>query len=197
MQGVYRTLETAAPSNATVFVTGESGTGKELAAEAVHPLSPRAGGPFVALNCVAIPAELIETELFGHVEGAFTGAVRDRDGAIRQAAGGTLFLDEICEMQIDLQSRLLHPLQPGTYQPVGGRTVHDAERITMRGTGGAPAAGASTDPSAWSSEREVTPLAAIERAITLCDGNIPRAAGFLGVSPSTLYRKRQAWAAAG
>jgi two-component system repressor protein LuxO len=318
MQGVYRTLEAAAPSNATVFVTGESGTGKELAAEAVHRLSKRADGPFIALNCAAIPADLVESELFGHVKGAFTGAVRDRPGAVAQAEGGTLFLDEICEMQIDLQSKLLRLLQSGTYQPVGGREVRPADirvvcatnrdplasvragrfredlyyrlnvlpvhlpplrereddvvRIAQsllvafaaeedrrferladdaaaalmahdwpgnvrelqnvlrravvladdveltaamlpiaaapRGMASpsvppAPATSATadaTDPSAWRDIGDVRTLAAveraaIERAIALCDGNVPRAAGVLGVSPSTLYRKRQAWAA--
>jgi DNA-binding NtrC family response regulator len=326
MQGVYRIVESAAPSNATVFVTGESGTGKELAAEAIHQLSPRRGKPFVALNCGAIPENLIESEIFGHVKGSFTGAVADRIGAARQADGGTLFLDEICEMQTDLQSKLLRFLQTGTLRPVGGTklekvdvrivcatnrdpmaevragrfredlyyrlhviplelpplreregdvlliasafleryakeerrrfrgfdegaqatlaaypwpgnvrelqnvirravVMHDGEAMTAamlplaRGdlppavrTPSAPASAPvapSTTTSAmgsdfadWRGEADITALwrvekAAIDRAIALCQGNIPRAAAFLGVSPSTIYRKKQAWAAGG
>jgi DNA-binding NtrC family response regulator len=329
MQGVYRTIEAAAPSGAPVFVTGESGTGKELAAEAIHQLSPRRTGPFVPLNCGAIPRDLVESEIFGHVKGAFTGAVADRAGAAKQANGGTLFLDEICEMQIDLQTKLLRFLQTGAFQPVGSgklqqvdirvicatnrdpltevqagrfredlyyrlhvvpiqmpplrereedviliaralleryageerkgfrRLADDAEsvlrgydwpgnvrqlqnvirnavvmndgealtapmlkiaglapRAALHAPGSAapPAAeprpeaagGAAlrTDPGSWHAEQDVVPLwqvekAAIERTIELCAGNIPRAAAFLGVSPSTLYRKRQAWEAEG
>jgi DNA-binding NtrC family response regulator len=325
MQGVYRTIESAAPSNATVFVTGESGTGKELAAEAIHQLSPRRGKPFVAINCGAIPENLIESEIFGHVKGSFTGAVADRPGAARQADGGTLFLDEICEMQTDLQSKLLRFLQTGTLRAVGGTklekvdvrivcatnrdpmaevragrfredlyyrlhviplelpplreregdvlliagafleryakeerrrfrgfdqaaeaalaaypwpgnvrelqnvirravVMHDGEAMTAamlplaRGdlpasarapslpasvAAAAPApAGPATrsDFADWHSEGDIVALwrvekAAIDRAIALCQGNIPRAAAFLGVSPSTIYRKKQAWAA--
>ena len=327
MQGVYRIVESAAPSNATVFVTGESGTGKELAAEAIHQLSSRRGKPFVALNCGAIPENLIESEIFGHVKGSFTGAVADRIGAARQADGGTLFLDEICEMQTDLQSKLLRFLQTGTLRPVGGTklekvdvrivcatnrdpmaevragrfredlyyrlhviplelpplreregdvlliasafleryakeerrrfrgfdegaqatlaaspwpgnvrelqnvirravVMHDGEAMTAamlplaRGdlplavrTHSAPASAPAAAPSPatsamasdfadWRSEADITALwrvekAAIDRAIALCQGNIPRAAAFLGVSPSTIYRKKQAWAAGG
>lgn len=120
MRGVYRTIDAAAPSKATVFITGESGTGKELCAEAIHRASPRAKGPFVAVNCAAIPEDLMESELFGHVKGAFTGATSTRDGAASRADGGTLFLDEICEMDINLQSKLLRFLQTGTVQKVGG-----------------------------------------------------------------------------
>ena len=100
MQAVYRILKSAAPTNATVFVTGESGTGKELAAEALHQLSKRRTGPFVVVNCAAIPKDLIESEIFGHVHGAFTGAVADRKGAACRPHGGTLFLDEIGEMDL-------------------------------------------------------------------------------------------------
>ncbi|CAK0775094.1 Regulatory protein LuxO [uncultured Gammaproteobacteria bacterium] len=119
MQGVYRIIDSAARSRATVFITGESGTGKEVCAEAVHRMSARAGKPFVALNCGAIPKDLIESELFGHVKGAFTGAIRDREGAAKLADGGTLFLDEICEMDISLQPKLLRFLQTGLIQRVG------------------------------------------------------------------------------
>jgi two-component system repressor protein LuxO len=305
MQAVYRTLETAASSRATVFITGESGTGKELAAEAVHRLSPRRDGPFIAINCAAIPKELIESEVFGHVRGAFTGAVADRIGAAQAADGGTLFLDELCEMDLALQGKLLRFIQSGTYQPVGSTVVrrtdvrfvcatnrdpleevragrfredlyyrlhvvpvslpplrergedviaiaeamlarsaaeegktfrgfaadakaalrahrwpgnvrelenavrtaavlHDGEWVTaamlplpMRESAAAPARRAP-DPDPV---RAIRPLAelereAIERAVELCGGNIPKAAAHLGISPSTLYRKRAAWGAA-
>lgn len=127
MQAVYRIIESAAPSRASVFITGESGTGKELCAEAVHRQSPRAKRPFVALNCAAIPKDLIESEIFGHVKGAFTGATSDRDGAAAQARGGTLFLDEICEMDVSLQSKLLRFIQTGTFQKVGGARPEEAD----------------------------------------------------------------------
>jgi two-component system repressor protein LuxO len=330
MQGVYRIVESAAPSNATVFVTGESGTGKELAAEAIHQLSPRRGKPFVAINCGAIPENLIESEIFGHVKGSFTGATVDRMGAARQADGGTLFLDEICEMQTDLQTKLLRFLQTGTLRPVGGTklekvdvrivcatnrdpaaevragrfredlyyrlhviplelpplreregdvlliasafleryakeerrrfrrldegaqaalaaypwpgnvrelqnvirravVMHDGEEMTAAmlplarsepTSAGRPQPVPAPPPSAtaqpqvenraeagsdfafWRNEADIMALwriekAAIDRAIALCQGNIPRAAAFLGVSPSTIYRKKQAWTTGG
>jgi len=119
MQAVYRTIESAAKSKASVFITGESGTGKEVCADAIHRKSERADKPFVALNCGAIPKDLVESEIFGHVKGAFTGAVQDRTGLAGQANGGTLFLDEICEMELSLQPKLLRFLQTGTFQRVG------------------------------------------------------------------------------
>jgi two-component system repressor protein LuxO len=308
MQAVYRILENAAASRATVFVTGESGTGKELAAEAVHALSPRAAGPFVPLNCAAIPKDLIESEIFGHVRGAFTGAVADRPGAARAADGGTLFLDEICEMDLALQGKLLRFIQTGTFVPVGatrplhtdvrfvcatnrdplaevraGRfredlyyrlhvvpvalpplrergqdvmllaeaflarsaaeegkrftrfapdaaallrahrwpgnvrelenairtavVLHDGETVTaamlpVTVHGGATPPAALAAPRPADPARRIRPLAEVEReaiedAIRLCGGNVPKAAAFLGVSPSTLYRKREAWAQRG
>jgi two-component system repressor protein LuxO len=316
MQAVYRVLETAAQSKATVFITGESGTGKELAAEAVHRLSPRHAGPFVPINCAAIPKDLIESEIFGHVRGAFTGAVADRIGAAQAADGGTLFLDELCEMDLSLQGKLLRFIQSGTFQPVGSTQVrrsdlrfvcatnrdpleevkagrfredlyyrlhvvpvrlpplrergedviaiaeamlarasaeegkrflgfsedakaallahrwpgnvrelenvvrtavvlHDAERVEahmlpLRAAPPAepappppPPAAVRVEPVARAADpaRLIRPLAdiereAIERAVELCDGNIPKAAAHLGISPSTLYRKRAAWGAA-
>jgi two-component system repressor protein LuxO len=119
MQSVYQIINSAANSKATVFITGESGTGKELCAKAVHQASPRSAKPFVALNCAAIPKDLIESEIFGHLKGAFTGAIANREGAAGQADGGTLFLDELCEMDINLQSKLLRFIQTGCYQQVG------------------------------------------------------------------------------
>ena len=330
MQAAYRTIEAAAASDATVFITGESGTGKELAAEAIHKLGRRRAKPFVAINCGAIPRELISSELFGHLKGSFTGAIATRAGAVEQADGGTLFLDEICEMQLDLQPELLQFLQTGTFRPVGsertekvdvrvicatnrdplaevsaGRFREDLyyrlhvvplsmpplrerdddiieiaqeflarfserERKTLRSlsdegarkllaydwpgnirqlqnvirnaivmndtqiidapmlaipdntrlearpetrpatpvtsslsaprakldisTGESPE-GVLLDPGRWRSPSDVVSLeliehAAIERAVDVCDGNIPRAATYLGVSPSTIYRKR-------
>jgi two-component system repressor protein LuxO len=129
MQAVYRTIESVAPSKASVFITGESGTGKELAADAIHRTSPRRGRAFVALNCAAIPKDLLESEIFGHVKGAFTGATADRVGAAQAADGGTLFLDEICEMALDIQVKLLRFIQTGTVQPVGGSRV---EKVDVR-----------------------------------------------------------------
>ncbi|MBW8192474.1 sigma-54 dependent transcriptional regulator [Neiella marina] len=120
MQQVYKMIEAVAPSKATVFITGESGTGKEVCAEAIHQQGPRANKPFVALNCGAIPKELMESEIFGHVKGAFTGAQRERRGAASLADGGTLFLDEIGEMDMDLQTKLLRFVQTGRFQRVGG-----------------------------------------------------------------------------
>ncbi|WP_135078848.1 sigma-54 dependent transcriptional regulator [Terasakiella sp. SH-1] len=119
MQRVYTIIDSAADSKATVFITGESGTGKEVCAEAIHKKSNRAKGPFIAINCGAIPKDLIESELFGHVKGAFTGALKDRDGSVRSAHGGTLFLDEICEMDMALQPKLLRFLQTGSFNKVG------------------------------------------------------------------------------
>jgi len=123
MTAVYKMIESVARSNASVFITGESGTGKEVCAEAIHKSSPRAKRPFVPLNCAAIPKDLIESEIFGHVKGAFTGATSDRDGAAARADGGTLFLDEICELELNLQAKLLRFLQSGTVQKVGSDSL--------------------------------------------------------------------------
>lgn len=119
MQAVYGMIEDAAPSRASVFIMGPSGTGKELCAESIHQLSPRTGKRFIALNCAAIPENLMESEIFGHVKGAFTGATSDRKGAAVLADGGTLFLDELCEMPLDLQTKLLRFIQTGQVVPVG------------------------------------------------------------------------------
>ncbi len=308
MQAVYRIIDSAASSKATVSITGESGTGKELCAEAVHRMSPRRDRPFIAINCAAIPKDLMESEIFGHVKGAFTGAISDHVGAAKRADGGTLFLDEICDMDPNLQTKLLRFVQTGSFTPVGGSTVqrvdvrfvcatnrdplaeveagrfredlyyrlhvipiempplrergedvrelaeafldsiaaeegksfeglseeatalitaydwpgnirqlHNVMRSIvvlneggtvsetmlpqiLRREGGTPgAAGAKADQRASEGDG-VVPLwlierRAIENAITLCEGNIPKAAELLRISPSTIYRKRQAWAA--
>ncbi len=121
MQGVYRMITRVLRNDLTVLILGESGTGKELVAEAIHQLGHRKTGPFVAVNAAAIPAELIESELFGHEKGAFTGAVSQAIGKFEQANGGTLFLDEIGDMPIEAQTRLLRALQSGRIRRVGGR----------------------------------------------------------------------------
>ncbi|MEN9588017.1 MAG: sigma-54 factor interaction protein [Pseudomonadota bacterium] len=119
MQAVYKTIETVAQSRVPVFIYGESGTGKELAADAIHRSSSRVKRPFIALNCAAIPKDLIESELFGHVKGSFSGATVDRNGAFIEADQGTLFLDEIAEMDINVQAKLLRVLQTGEVRRVG------------------------------------------------------------------------------
>jgi two-component system NtrC family response regulator len=123
MRRVHKAIGMLADSNATVLITGETGTGKELVARAIHDHGHRAGKPFVAVNCAAIPAELMESELFGHVRGAFTGAVGDRKGAFREAAGGTLLLDEIGDMDLAMQAKILRVLQERVVTPIGGRPV--------------------------------------------------------------------------
>jgi two-component system repressor protein LuxO len=309
MRQLFKRIEKVAHSRAPAFITGESGTGKELCAEAIHRLSGRASGPFVPINCGAIPKELMESEIFGHLKGSFTGAISDRDGAARLADGGTLFLDEVCEMDLTLQTKLLRFLQTGLVHRVGAPS---AEKVDMRivcATNRNPAEavragqfrtdlfyrlhvlpihmpalrerggdiillaqhflmltaseehkeplqisdGASAALLAYQwpgnvrelqntvrqavvlhegpmletfmlpdyiqslqgqpAEIDITSLrssgagyprpnelwkierGAIERAIESCGGSIPKAAKLLGVSPSTLYRKREAWAA--
>ena len=311
MQALYRIIESAAPSKATIFITGESGTGKEVCAEAIHRASPRRERPFVAINCAAIPKDLMESEIFGHVKGAFTGAQAAREGAASRADGGTLFLDEICEMDLDLQSKLLRFTQTGRFMKVGSSreekvdirfvcatnrdpltevrehrfredlyyrlhvipvhlpplrereddvilvakkllldyaqeegkgfrgfepdaedairaypwpgnvrelqnvlrnvvVLNDGDRLTREVLPEPVRQSMGKDPLAAVDARQhavippadlsgaVVPLReverrAIEHAVGLCDGNIPRAAAMLEVSPSTIYRKRQAW----
>jgi two-component system nitrogen regulation response regulator GlnG len=130
MQEIYRTLARLVGTDLTVMIAGESGTGKELVARALHDFGKRRGGPFVAINMAAIPRELIESELFGHERGAFTGATQRHVGRFEQAEGGTLFLDEIGDMPLEAQTRLLRVLQEGEYTLVGGRTpIHTDVRI--------------------------------------------------------------------
>jgi DNA-binding NtrC family response regulator len=124
MQSVVRTVERVAPSDVSILITGESGTGKEVIADLIHAMSPRNKGRIIKINCAALPRELIESELFGSVKGAFTGAHSDREGLFRQAEAGTLFLDEISEMPVDTQSKLLRVLQDQEVRPVGGKTSY-------------------------------------------------------------------------
>ena len=124
MQRVFELIERLAPTDAPILLTGESGTGKEQIARALHRRSLRAEGPFVALNCAALPVHLLESELFGHEKGAFTGASERRLGLLRQAHHGTLFLDEIGDMAIDLQPKLLRVLQEGRVRPLGSDSEH-------------------------------------------------------------------------
>jgi DNA-binding NtrC family response regulator len=121
MQAVYSLIRQVAPSNAAVFVTGESGTGKELVARAVHNLSQRSNGPFVAINCAALPETLMESELFGHEKGAFTGAVERRGGCFELAQRGTILLDEIAEMPVGTQAKLLRVLEDSKIRRLGGK----------------------------------------------------------------------------
>jgi len=126
---VQKMIGVAAASDASIFVLGETGTGKELVARAIHQHSQRARRPFVPVNCAAIPTELLESELFGHVRGAFTGAIAARAGRFREADGGTLFLDEIGDMSLSMQAKLLRVLQDGMITPVGSSSV---EQVNVR-----------------------------------------------------------------
>jgi len=125
MRSLLGEAQTAARSNASILIRGETGTGKERLARFVHDASPRAGGPWVTVNCAAIPEHLLESELFGHVKGAFTGATGSHTGLVRAAHGGTLFLDEIGDMPLDLQAKLLRVLEDRKVRPVGSTVEHD------------------------------------------------------------------------
>jgi DNA-binding NtrC family response regulator len=134
MRQLFALLDRAARTDGTILILGETGTGKDLAAEAIHVASPRAGGPFVVVDCGAIPASLMESELFGHERGAFTGAVARRVGAFESADGGTLFLDEIGELPLDLQPKLLRALEKRTVKPVGGETTRQLDLRVVAAT---------------------------------------------------------------
>jgi len=134
MQTVMRTIERIAPSDVSILITGESGTGKEVVADLIHALSHRAKGPMVKVNCAALPHELIESELFGAVRGAYTGAHMDREGLFRQADSGSLLLDEISEMPIDTQTKLLRVLQEKEVRPIGGRNLYKVNCRIMAAT---------------------------------------------------------------
>jgi len=129
MKDIFAKIQRAAPVDSTVLILGESGTGKELVAQALHHNSPRKKGPFVAVNCAAVPATLVESELFGHVRGAFTGATDRRIGRFEQADGGTLFIDEIGDFELGLQAKLLRVLETFMVTPVGG---HEDRKVNVR-----------------------------------------------------------------
>ena len=127
MQEVYLALDKMAHANSSVFIQGENGTGKELVAKAIHYYSPRKDNVFLAVNCSAFNDNLLDSELFGHVKGAFTGAIRDKKGLFAQASGGTLFLDELGDTSPPMQVKLLRVLQEGTFLPVGSNTVQKCD----------------------------------------------------------------------
>ncbi len=139
MQTIYETIESVAKSDANVLIVGESGTGKELIANAIHYNSLRAKKPFVKVNCAALPKELIESELFGHTRGAFTGAHADKDGLIQHAAGGSLLLDEIAEMPVELQPKLLRVLQERSYRKIGSERTYTVDFRLITSTNRPPA----------------------------------------------------------
>jgi DNA-binding NtrC family response regulator len=138
MQEVFRLIERVGPTEASVLLTGESGSGKELAAQSIHECSPRRGGPFIAINCGAIPAGLIEAELFGYEKGSFTGAVRAHAGVFERAQGGTLLLDEVTEMPLDMQTRLLRVLETRKFYRVGASTEFTSDVRVIAATNRCP-----------------------------------------------------------
>ena len=140
MQAVYRVIEQAAPTNASVLISGDSGTGKELVAQTIHRLSPRASAPWVPINCAAIPEALLESELFGHERGAFTGAIERQAGCFELAHHGTLFLDEIAEMAPAMQVKLLRVLQERSFRRLGGRVEQSVDIRVIAATNADPAA---------------------------------------------------------
>src|SRR5213075_734361 len=139
MQTIYETIESVAKSDANVLIVGESGTGKELIANAIHYNSLRAKKPFIKVNCAALPKELIESELFGHTKGAFTGAHADKEGLVQHAAGGSLMLDEIAEMPVELQPKLLRVLQERSYRKIGSEKTHAVDFRLICSTNRPPA----------------------------------------------------------
>src|SRR5476651_2188414 len=194
MQQVFRAIGRLARSSVTVLITGESGTGKEIVARALHDHSPRAGKPFIALNTSAIPADLLESELFGHEKGAFTGADAQRRGRFEQSDGGTLFLDEIGDMSTPLQTRLLRVLAEGEFYRVGGQTPI---RVDVRVIGDSPESAVTRVKSGHFREDllhrlnviriELPPLRARREDVPdLLDHYMHIAAQELGVEPKTL-----------
>jgi DNA-binding NtrC family response regulator len=181
MKSVVRTLERVAPSDVSILITGESGVGKEVVTDLIHALSPRSRGPLVKINCAALPRELIESELFGSVKGAYTGAQSDREGLFRQADNGTLLLDEISEMPIDTQSKLLRVLQEKEVRPVGGRNSYKTNTRVVAATNRVPedaikngklrAAAELLRKTDWPGNvRQLQNE--IQRAVLMCDGAI-------------------------
>jgi two-component system response regulator HydG len=138
MQEVYRLIERVGPTEASVLLTGESGSGKELAARSIHECSTRSGGPFIAINCGAIPAGLIEAELFGYEKGSFTDAVRAHPGVFERAQGGTLLLDEVTEMPLDMQTRLLRLLETRKFYRIGASTEFASDVRVIASTNRCP-----------------------------------------------------------
>jgi transcriptional regulator with PAS, ATPase and Fis domain len=138
MQEVFRLIERVGPTEASVLLTGESGSGKELAAQSIHECSARRDGPFIAINCGAIPAGLIEAELFGYEKGSFTGAVRAHAGVFERAQGGTLLLDEVTEMPLDMQTRLLRVLETRKFYRVGASTEFSSDVRVIAATNRCP-----------------------------------------------------------
>src|SRR6202162_921742 len=141
MQEVFRLIERVGPTEAGVLLTGESGSGKELAAQSIHDCSARRGGPFLAINCGAIPAGLMEAELFGYEKGGFTGAVRAHAGVFERAQGGTLLLDEVTEMPLDMQTRLLRVLESRKFYRVGASVEFSSEVRVIASTNRCPLQG--------------------------------------------------------
>src|SRR3989441_2705044 len=139
MQTIYETIESVAKSDANVLIVGESGTGKELIANAIHYQSLRSKKPFIKVNCAALPKELIESELFGHTKGAFTGAHADKEGLVQHAAGGSLMLDEIAEMPVELQPKLLRVLQERSYRKIGSEKTYAVDFRLITSTNRLPA----------------------------------------------------------
>ena len=188
MQALFRDASLIAPSESRVLITGESGVGKEVLADVIHAWSRRAAGPFVKVNCAAIPETLLESELFGHEKGAFTGAVAQRIGRFEMANGGTIFLDEIAEMSPQLQAKLLRVAQDGRFQRIGSNTeIHVNARIlaaTNRNLEEEVKAGRFREDLFYRSQRRRTERPASARAPrghparwpTNCSPDSPRAA---------------------
>src|SRR5439155_1245437 len=202
MQEVYRWIELAATSTAPVLVFGQSGTGKELVARTIHDLSNRRNKPFVAINCAAIPETLIESELFGHERGAFTGATERRLGCFELADGGTLFLDEIAEMDSNTQAKLLRVLQEGNFWRGNVRELRNViqRAVVLSGTGLIASEHLpdnvlrGTVPATGTAVGSVTPIREMERDLILraleeTGQDKRKAAQLLGISLKTLYNK--------